>query len=72
MIYQKRIILAMSEIKENPFSHCKKLRGQYSPPHYRVCIGEYRVILLIDTQEKVLLIDSIGHRSNIYKRYGKI
>ena len=32
---RKRIILAMSEIKENPFPHCKKLQGNYTPPHYR-------------------------------------
>jgi len=46
------------------------MKGEYNPPQYKFRVGEYRVIMLLDTSKKVLLVDGAGHRSTIYKRYG--
>jgi len=45
------------------------MKGAKNPPN-KFRVGEYRVILLLDTSEKVLLVDGTGHKSTIYQRYG--
>ncbi len=67
----KKIVFAIGDIREDPFAHIQKMKGAKNPPQYKFRVGEYRVILLLDQSEKVLLVDGIGHRSTIYKRYGK-
>ena len=60
-----RIIKAINNLTDNPRpSGCKKLTAR---PGYRVRIGNYRVIYLIeDNVLKVFVID-IGHRKDIYE-----
>ncbi|MDG6249474.1 type II toxin-antitoxin system RelE/ParE family toxin [Methanocalculus sp.] len=67
----KKIVYAIGDIREDPFAHIQKMKGAKNPPQYKFRVGEYRVILLLDQSEKVLLVDGIGHRSTIYQRYGK-
>ncbi|MCP1715321.1 mRNA interferase RelE/StbE [Methanocalculus alkaliphilus] len=67
----RKIVFAISAIKDDPFAHIQKMKGAKNPPQYRFRVGEYRVILLMDKSEKVLLVDGVGHRSTIYQRYGK-
>lgn len=59
-----RIIKAIYSLQENPRPQgYKKLTGR---PGYRIRIGDYRVIYLIeDSEVKVFVID-IGHRKEIY------
>lgn len=67
----KKIVFAIGDIREDPFANIQKMKGAKNPPQYKFRVGEYRVILLLDKEERVLLVDGIGHRSTIYKRYGK-
>jgi len=60
----------MHKIRDDPLSHIKKMKDRNSPPQYRLRVGEYRVIMILDKSRKVLLVDGVGHRSMIYKRYG--
>ena len=46
------------------------MRDRNHPPQCKFRVGDYRVIMLPDKLEKVLLVDGAGHRSTIYKRYG--
>ncbi len=66
----QKIILAIHNIKEDPFSHVQKLKDRNHPIRYKFRVGEYRAIMILDKLEKVLLVDGVGHRSTIYKRYG--
>jgi len=58
------IVLALKDIKENPFSGkplTRNLAGKYS---YRV--GIYRIIYIIRQRDKIVEILTAGHRSNVY------
>lgn len=66
-----RIIKAIETITEDPFLHIRKMKGEFDPPQYKFRVGDYRVIILLDKSENVLLVDGAGHRSTIYKRYGR-
>lgn len=67
----KKIVYAIGDIRKDPFAHIRKMKGAKNPPQYTFRVGEYRVILLLDTSANVLLVDGVGHRSTIYQRYGK-
>ena len=45
---------------------CKKLKGTYEDL-WRIRIGDYRVIYAIEDIIKIIDIQKIGHRKDIYK-----
>ena len=61
-----KIISAINELAENPRpTGCKKLVNFNN--HYRVRVGEYRVIYKIfDTQDAIDVI-KVGHRKDVYR-----
>ena len=61
---QKRILNSLDRIKIRPEAHVTKLVGDTS---YRLRVGDYRVIMDIDTGRLNILILTVGHRANIYK-----
>jgi len=59
-----RVTEALQEL-ENGFSSrldIKKLKGTKN--HYRVRVGEYRVLFMLDAQ--VIYVYDISHRGNVY------
>jgi mRNA interferase RelE/StbE len=46
---------------------CKKLRGEFDPPLYRIRCGDYRIVYSIDDGVLLVLIIEVGHRRDIYK-----
>lgn len=65
-VVSKRIVRKVSNSKENPRKFLEKLSGQ---PSYKIRAGDYRAIIDIDEQEKIIIVRIIGHRRNIYKRH---
>ena len=63
--WQKRIVKAVSGLKENPYEG-KKLQGRLGNL-YSLRVWPYRIIYIIKKQEIAVLILDIGHRQNIYK-----
>jgi mRNA interferase RelE/StbE len=43
----------------------RALRGR---PGYRVRVGDYRIIYLIEDDVLVVVVVTVGHRSDVYKR----
>lgn len=62
----QRIWTKVDKAKENPLHYLEKLEGM---PEFKIRVGDYRVILLLDNENKIMKIQAIGHRRNIYKRY---
>ncbi len=63
--HQKAIILALTEIKEEPFLGkplTRELTGKFS---FRV--GVYRIIYKVNKKDKVIDILTAGHRATIYE-----
>jgi len=63
--HQKAIILALAEIKEEPFLGkplTRELTGKFS---FRV--GVYRIIYKVNKKDKVIDILTAGHRVTVYE-----
>lgn len=63
-LHRVAISEAIKEIQEDPFAGkplTEELQGKYS---WRV--GVYRIIYKINKKNKIVYIDSAGHRSKIY------
>ena len=65
---QRRINKAVDEIVENPLegTHIKKLKGRLEGK-YRYDVGGFRIIYYVDTDDKIIYVETIGPRGDIYK-----
>lgn len=59
---QRRIIKSLEEFSQNPAN--KDIRKLKGIDGFRLRIGDYRVIFLIDGDD--ILISKVGHRKHIY------
>ena len=60
---KKRIWDKLQECKQEPFrylKHLEQIKG------YKLRVGDYRVIVDIQQEIKILFVEKIGHRKNIY------
>lgn len=65
-LYQQEAIAAVFiELKDDPFIG-KPLERELAGK-YRVKVGLYRVIYVIDKQNKTITILNVGHRSTVYQ-----
>jgi mRNA interferase RelE/StbE len=61
---KERIWNKLQECKVEPFRYLKHLENIEG---YKLRVGEYRIILDVDNEVKVLRILKMGHRKNIYE-----
>jgi mRNA interferase RelE/StbE len=57
-----RILEKFEEIKENPFRYIDHYEGKY----YKVRIGDYRALMDIDFERKILFVRVFDKRGRIY------
>lgn len=63
---QTRLLDAIQTLSVNPRpSGIKKLQGHEL---YRLRVGDYRIIYAIQDQELLILVATIGHRKDVYRR----
>jgi mRNA interferase RelE/StbE len=61
-----RIIAKLESLEENPRpSGCKKLKG--GDAEYRIRVGEYRIVYVIDDRRIIVTITRIRHRRDVYE-----
>jgi len=61
----KRITAKLLALEENPRPHgAVKLQGTEG---YRIRIGEYRVVYLVNDRERVVDVVRIAHRREVYR-----
>ncbi len=60
----KQIIKKMDSIVDEPLLYVKKLVGVEA---YRLRVGSYRVIMLIEKNKLIILVLELEHRSKVYK-----
>ena len=59
-----RIWNKLQECKQDPFrylQHLTQIRG------YKLRVGDYRIIIDVQEEIKILYVEKIGHRKNIYE-----
>ncbi len=61
----ERIIRALERVRYDPFKYVRKLTGR---PEYRLRVGDYRVLMLIDQGKLIILIVGVGHRRRYIKK----
>ena len=66
-LFVKKIGRAIEKLADDPRPiGVKKLKGS-NENLYRIRVGDYRVVYLIDEEIKLVDIRRIGHRKDIYK-----
>lgn len=64
---RSRIASRLDQLSSNPRpSGCEKLGGV--DDLYRVRVGDYRVVYQISDEALVVLVVTIGHRGDVYRR----
>ncbi len=61
----RRIFGKVGELAESPHRFVQKL---VNSPYYRLRVGDYRVILDIQSDALRILVLKVGHRESIYDR----
>ena len=61
----RRIVSKVNSIKDSPFHFLEHHEGA---DFYKLRIGDYRVLVDVDTAEKIIYLRVLGHRRNIYQR----
>ena len=62
----ERVISALRELEENPRPHgVVKMAG--SEGHWRIRVGDWRIVYTIFDCELVVLVVKLGHRREVYR-----
>jgi mRNA interferase RelE/StbE len=62
---RQRIASKLLELENNPRPHgVQKLQGHDG---YRIRVGDYRVLYLIDDKEETIEVLAVGHRREVYR-----
>ncbi len=63
---QLRVAARTTEVGADPFgAAAKKLK--WMPDHFRVRVGDYRIVYRVDGERVVVVIVRIGHRREVYR-----
>jgi len=63
----RKVDAAILELEQNPRPHgCTKLEG--SEDEYRVRVGEYRILYVINDKVKLVTIAHVRHRRDAYRK----
>jgi len=60
-----RIVKKLDSTKSDPPRYFER---QVGSDEYKLRIGDWRVLALLDHNRKIVLIEKVGHRKNIYKK----
>ncbi|MBN1167629.1 MAG: type II toxin-antitoxin system RelE/ParE family toxin [Methanospirillaceae archaeon] len=64
----QKIIRAIHELKNNPWSRVQKLKGSDTSPFYSLHVGGYRAILSIQNNKLIVYVVEAGSRKIIYRK----
>ena len=63
----RKVDTTMLELEQTPRPHgCTKLEG--SEDEYRVRVGDYRILYVIDDKAKLVTIARVRHRRDAYRK----
>lgn len=61
----KRLLGKIQKLGDNPYGqNSQKLAGGRG---YRIRLGDYRIVYIIDKPNKLVIIVKIGHRREVYR-----
>ncbi|MCX8143945.1 MAG: type II toxin-antitoxin system mRNA interferase toxin, RelE/StbE family [Bacteroidia bacterium] len=64
--FLQKIIERIDHLSKNPYPiGCEKISGKNS--YYRIRVNDYRIIYQVIEQKKLIIIERIRHRKDVYK-----
>jgi mRNA interferase RelE/StbE len=60
----KRIVLKVKFIRNDPFYYLEHYEGD---DFYKLRVGDYRLLIDVDHSNKILKVQVVGHRKDIYQ-----
>ncbi|HZY92274.1 MAG TPA: type II toxin-antitoxin system RelE/ParE family toxin [Thermoplasmata archaeon] len=60
----KRVFESVGELSSNPHRQLRRLAGS---PHYRLRVGDFRVIVGVEESRLEILVIKVGHRESVYR-----
>lgn len=63
---RERIFSALEALETEP-RHARVTKLSGYDDLYRIRVGDYRVIYSIEDQVKIVLVEKVGHRSDVYR-----
>ena len=64
---KERLLKAIHQLPDG--NDIKELKGKKTKGLYRLRIGDYRIIYMIDNGKLIVCVVDAGNRGDIYKRY---
>lgn len=61
---RSRIIRSLEKLRIRPEAYIERLAGD---PGYKFRVGNYRVIMDVDSGKLIILVIKVGYRKNVYK-----
>ncbi len=61
-----RIVNKVDSLKETPLRFLEKLINDHG---FKLRVGDYRIIIDLIEEDKILTVRIVAHRKNIYERY---
>ncbi len=61
---RSRIIRSLEKLRIRPEAYIERLVGD---PGYKFRVGNYRVIMDVDSGKLIILVIKVGYRKNVYK-----
>jgi mRNA interferase RelE/StbE len=67
---RRRVTERIDDLAKAPFSHgAIQLQGNYDPPLYRVRVGAYRIVYIVDFARSAVVVHGIAPRDKIYDQF---
>ncbi len=64
---RRRILAAVAALADDPRPAGCKAMAAWPPAHYRIRVGDYRVIYAVKDAALVVLVVRVGHRGSVYR-----
>jgi mRNA interferase RelE/StbE len=64
---RRRVVAAVAGLAVDPRPAGCKAMAAWPPAHYRVRVGDYRVIYAVDDDERVVTVVRVGPRGQVYR-----
>jgi mRNA-degrading endonuclease RelE of RelBE toxin-antitoxin system len=61
----KRLVKKLEASAADPRRHFTRLSGRGD---YKLSIGDYRILALLNPSKKTLTVEALGHRKRIYRK----
>ena len=68
LIAVSNILRKVDSIKSEPFQFLEHYEGE---DVYKLRVGDYRALIDVDSSNKILKIQVVGHRKKVYKRFNR-